>query len=141
MHILTATHRARALRALILAAMITVAIASGALAAPRNAYAASCSGTAYAPPGGAWGPVSTSSVAVIGSPGYRQSYTWHVQGNVPTPIGAQAWGFDSAGQGHWYGLGVSSTGGSGSVPWGNVLAYPRFRAQSGFVGAFVTWTC
>lgn len=101
-----------------------------------------CGGAAYAPPGGGYGLPSQATDAIIGSPGYEQSYTWTVQGNFGTLVAAQALGFDSNGNAEWYNVGVSFDGGTGVVPWGNVLAYPEVRVESGTGnGVEVTWTC
>jgi hypothetical protein len=141
MHSRDAVRWTRVMRLLTFAVAMAMAIGTGATAVPRSADAAYCGGSAYAPPGGAWGVPSQASVAIIGSSGFSKGYTWKVEGNVPTTVGAQAWGFDNSGQGRWYNIGVSSKGGSASVPWGNVLAYPRIRVQSGWVGVQVSWTC
>lgn len=112
--------------------------------AMRNtASAAYCGGAAYAPPGGGYGLASQASEAIIGSPGYKQSYKWTVQGNFSTLVAVQALGFDSNGHSQWYNIGLPSfSGGSGFAPWGSVLAYPELRAESGTGnGVIVTWTC
>jgi hypothetical protein len=131
---------ARLRRSLVVIAVALVAIV--ALLTSATANAASCGGAAYAPPGGGWGAPSQANVGFIGSPGYRKSYTWQVQGNFKTLVAAQGRGFDSSGRSQWYDVGISSDGGSGSVPWGNILAYPQFRVRSGSGnGVQVTWQC
>ncbi len=128
------------LRIVVLLAAITLPL----VLAPTTAGAVTCGGTAYAPPytlGQArYGPVSSANTAVIGHPGYRKSYSFRVQGNVPRVVGVKALGFQN-GRATWYNLGISSTGLSGSVPWGNVLAVPKIRAASNGAGGYVTWTC
>jgi hypothetical protein len=145
----TATKALHRSRALTLAAL-TMASLAAAVLAPGTASAASCGGTAYAPPSGVvftrnptYGPESVTNVGIIGSPGHRQGYSFTVQGNFKTPVAVQAWGFDGSGHGKWYPLGVvSSSGGNGAVPWGNVLALPKLRAASGGGnGVLVTWRC
>ena len=109
----------------------------------HTASSAYCGGAAYAPPGWqGYGVPSQTSDAIIGSPGLAITYSWTVQGNFGTAVAVQALGFDSNGNGTWYNIGVSFEGGSGVVPWGNVLAYPELRAESGTGnGVFVTWNC
>lgn len=125
---------------LLIGAVVLVALV--ALLTPATARAASCGGAAYAPPGGAWGVPSRASVAYFGSPGYYKYYSWQVQGNYPTLVAAQGLGFDARGHAQWYNVGVSYSGSSGSVPWGNILAYPQIRVRSGSGnGVIVTWGC
>ena len=108
-----------------------------------SADAAQCGGAAWAPPGGGWGPVSTSPQAAAGFPGYKLAYRWHVEGNVPTMVCAQGLGFDQSNHAQWYGLGCSYDGGLQAVPWGNNLGPPELRAKSLNVvnGVIVSWLC
>jgi hypothetical protein len=111
---------------------------SGSAAAGATAR---CGGAAWAPPG-AWGPASTSPVAVAGHPGYRQGYSWSVEGNVPTLVCAQGKGYDQNGNVQWNGLGCSGDGGNGVAPWGNLLGQPQLRARSLSInGVIVSWRC
>lgn len=117
-------------------------VSTGSVATRHAGSDVFCGGVAYAPPGGGYGTPSQATDAIIGSPGYEQGYTWKVQGNVGTPVGAQALGFDSNGHAEWYNIGVSFGDGSGTVPWGNILAYPEVRVESGAInGVEVTWSC
>jgi hypothetical protein len=97
-----------------------------------------CGGAAWAAPG-TWGPTSRSNCSVVGSPGFREFYIWHVNPGSNANVCVQAWGY-SSGKGRWYSLGCGS-GGNGAVPWGNVLGQPKFRARSTTVplGATVVW--
>jgi hypothetical protein len=110
---------------------------------PDAAYAA-CGGSAWAKPYG-WGPVSSGRQARLGHPGYEQQYKWNHGGNVETYVCVQARGFDENGNEHWYapgGVGCGKGGGSGTVPWGNNAAIPKFRARSaGPNGVVVAWRC
>lgn len=137
--------------ALTSAAVMTLAVPASAMTGPASGAAASavstssappCGGTAYAPPGTVWGPESTSLVSVWGYPGYRQSYSFKVEGQGASPVAVQVKGYDENGNEQWYGLGLASDQGEGSVPWGNGIAHPALRATSANVlGATVTWHC
>lgn len=113
-----------------------------------TAHASFCGGTAYAPPGTAFGPISKGSAARAGYdavPPKRPSqvhYTWEVQGNVDAPVVVQILGHDKDGRQLWIGTGVTNGSGSGTAPWGNIVGYPAIRATTASItGAEIAWTC
>lgn len=94
-----------------------------------EAYA-SCSGSAFAPGTGSFGPASVCSTAVFGHPGYDRGYSWHTGRGITTPRAcAQGRGYTSQGISTWYSVSCGTSTG-GSVFWGNVLGNPALRAQS-----------
>jgi hypothetical protein len=105
-------------------------------AAPSFAF----NSVAYAPPGGFWGPSSTTGAGVFGYPGYKLVYSWNVQMGSVTEVCMQAWGFNATHpHGAWFGAGCGASG-SKAIPWGNVLSAPKMRARSyTLLGAFVPW--
>jgi hypothetical protein len=106
--------------------------------------AAQCGGTAWAPPGGGWGPKSQSTVPVIGVGQNAQViYGFRVQGNVPTIVGLELLGYDKRGNSKWVRLPPLTGSGAAGVHWGEVAGLPAIRAKSINVinGVFVTWTC
>lgn len=84
-----------------------------------------------------WSNPSRSTVAVFGSPGYVQGYTFHptVQDDQQL-IAGQGLGYQEHQTGghvrYWEGLGSAYTGqqAGGTASWGNVIGNPEFRAQS-----------
>jgi len=102
-------------------------------------------GTGYAPPGGAWGPVSQSTDYVLGYPGTVIDYSYQSQSDA-SPIHATAKHYTNAqgsdpGPEAWSEFGAGTTGRSGPMVWGNAGAYPAMRFQSvNVLGAQVTWT-
>lgn len=122
-----------------IAVLLSTTAALG-LVSPTAASAASCGGTAYAPPFVTGAP-SESGTAVAGSPGHRQGYVFSVKGNVPTSVFVEVKGYGKNGV-EWHSLGVTGSGGRGDAPWGNALGRPALRAKSlGVNGVFVSWSC
>lgn len=126
-------------------------VAAGALASGLMAGAAQAdegpqprcvaSGTAYAPPGGAWGPESKAGSYTGGT---AAEYGYAVKGNVPGPVAVQGQGIPPNGVGvAWYGLPpIGSAGtGQGTVPWvPNHMAMLGLKASSASInGVFVGW--
>ncbi len=102
-------------------------------------------GTGYAPPGGAWGPVSQSTDFIFGAEGTTVSYSYTSQSDA-SPINATGkhyanqYGQDP-GPAQWSAFGAGTTGQSGPMPWGNSAAYPEMRFRSiNVVGAMVNWS-
>lgn len=127
-------------------------VAAGALASSLLAGAAQAdtapqpkgcngSGTAYAPPGGAWGPESKAGAYTGGT---AASYAYAVKGNVPGPVAIQGQGIPPQGGVAWYGLpAIGSAGtGQGNVPWvPNSMAMVGLKASSASInGALVGWS-
>lgn len=102
--------------------------------------AATCGGTAWGPPGGAWGAASTSGCGVWGYDSTaRVSYRWWLSQAAFTTAQVQGWGYNSAKTGGWYGVGSGSNNYVGTtVPWGEVIAVPKLRARTLAVVAGVT---
>lgn len=91
--------------------------------------AAFCGGTVYGPPG-TWGATSQGSCGVFGHPGYKRGYTWAAANvSIFTTGCVQGRGYNASQNAQWYSLSCGSIG-SGTVPWGNVLAKPATRALS-----------
>ncbi|CAN5220676.1 hypothetical protein BH09ACT6_BH09ACT6_15670 [soil metagenome] len=98
-----------------------------------------CGSTAYAPPGGSYGPESRARCALSGSKGFRTGYTWNVQSGSSTRVCAFGLGFNSAYSPVYYGLGCGSSGAQ-NVNWGNVLAYQKLKAYSYTItGGNIDW--
>lgn len=99
------------------------------------------SGTAYAPPGGVWGPDSIDG-AYTGGTGL--TYCYKNNGNVPGSVGIQAKGLNPEGIPTWYGLPAIGQAGAGEgvVPWvDNSMAAPGLRATSLSInGTTVNWS-
>lgn len=93
-----------------------------------------------------WSNPSRSLVAVFGSPGYVQGYTFHptVQEGQELVAG-QGLGYQQHQTGghvrYWEGLGSAYTGqqSGGTASWGDVIGNPEFRAQSGSLTADGSW--
>lgn len=110
------------------------------------AAAANCGGTAWGPPGGYWGAVS-SGCAVWGSPGFEETYVWNVANGSYSTGCVQVQGhYRGLGPTYpiitaWYSAGCGDTAGGATVPWGNVLDEGRARASSngGAAGFTVSW--
>lgn len=125
--------------------ILAILVASLVATAPAEAEpattssTAACGGTAWAPPGGVWGPAKNSNCSVFGSPNYHITYIW-TRKTGTGPVCVQGWGFPlKGGSGRWYSLGCGNLGQS-KVPWGNVAATPKVRAYSlSLVGAFVSF--
>lgn len=111
------------------------AVAQLALAVPASAF--TCGGTATAGLFGNYGPVSDSHVNVFGNPNYSQGYSFHVGGNIDTPVSVEV------GNGHgWTELASKGPTGSGSVFWGNIENTPKIRVKSlSFNSVPVYWQC
>lgn len=119
--------------------------ASGSPSAPDSAAAPAksrCGGVVYATPFKRSKAVQ-SNCGILGSPGYVATYNWGVNPNSDSGRAClEGWGFDDAHpKGGWFSLGCG-TRGSASVPWGNVAATPKVRAESLNVplGTFVNWS-
>ena len=123
---------------LVTATLTAAALALGTLV-PTAAEAASCGGFAYATPFKR-GKVSQSNCGVLGSPGTTVSYRWYVpypsSGRAcveglgwVVPQGPTADGRPLPAVEHWFSLGCGTKGSYG-VPWGNIAAVPKVRAQS-----------
>jgi len=108
-----------------------------ALALPSAANAFSCGGTATAGLFGNYGPVSGSHVAVFGNPNYSQGYSFHVGGNIDTPVSVEV------GNGNgWTQLNSKGPSGGGSVFWGNIVNSPKIRVMSLSINSVpVYWEC
>jgi hypothetical protein len=113
---------------------------------PTHTMASGCHGRAYGvPSSGHYGSPATGSSAVAGHPGFREHYSWNVEGNVGR-ASIELRSFDEGTQAEqWYGVGPwsSGSGGATTVPWGNVLAQPAIRVlvPYGSPGVFVSFTC
>ena len=86
-----------------------------------------------------WTAPLVSQCALFGSPGLQLSYTFTVTAETNQMAEAQGLGFYTGYNGsefgvwqQWYNLGTadSTSLGGWTVPWGNVEAYPKFRARS-----------
>ena len=90
---------------------------------------AGCDTWVYGLPG-AWGAVANGTCAVAGSPGLSVYYNWETAPDIDSDACVQGTGWTSSGQ-TWYDLscGWESTY-TWAVPWGNVLAQPKFKAES-----------
>ena len=101
-----------------------------------------CGGTVYATPFKRSEDMR-STCAVLGSPRAMVTYTWAVNEDSESARAClEGWGFDAAHpKGGWFSLGCGRLGGA-RVPWGNIAAYPRVRAQSLNVplGTYVEWS-
>ena len=109
--------------------------------AKLTALAASCGGIVNGPPFTmSWGLTSTGQCGVFGSPGYRRPYSWDTNLASFTTGCVQGRGFNSSQTQTWYTVGGCGSKGSGTVPWGNVLASPATRARSnGTAGFTAQW--
>lgn len=76
--------------------------------------------------------------SLAGSPGFQKGYTFVVCGACNQTNSGQGLGYYQGYNGStfgvwakWYGLNAAWSGhtGGGSVPWGNVWAYPKFKAK------------
>lgn len=126
------------LRTTIATAVTAASALTFAPMATSPAQAASCGGGFVAPPAHAWDE-QKSNCGVLGSEGHRVTYTWWVGGNGNGKACFEGWGYDEMNpDGRWFSLGCGLKGGW-RVPWGNVAAVPKVRAQGmfGFIG--VQW--
>lgn len=137
-------------RTLTTAALTAAALALTTLMIPTAAEAGSCGGFAYATPFKR-GKVSTSNCGVLGSPGVKVYYSWNVGGASSGRACVEGLGYEPL-QGptahggppgyreRWFSLGCGTRGGFG-VPWGNVGAVPKVRAESLMVplGVPIQW--
>ena len=114
-------------------------------AAPDSAAAPAktrCGGVVYATPFKRSKAVN-SNCGKLGSPGHVAVYSWGVNPNSDSGRAClEGWGFDEAHpKGGWFSLGCG-TSGIARVPWGNVAAVPKVRAESLNVplGTYVNWS-
>lgn len=137
-------------RTLTVATLATAALAL-TVVAPPAAEAAGCGGVAYATPFKR-GEVSKSDCGVLGHPGTKVHYSWAVGSPSNGKACLEGTGWEPLvgpypGNGprpyveHWYSLGCGTRGGF-AVPWGNVGAVPKVRAESLMVplGVPVRWS-
>lgn len=105
---------------------------------------AGCGGSGYAPPGGAWGPVSTGSCSVAGTQdNFLVKYSYQARSDA-TPVHASALHFTNPsgpnpGPARWSEFGFGKRGQSLSLPWGNALAQPQIKFQGAGLGTIVDW--
>ncbi|GAB3846937.1 hypothetical protein GCM10028800_13280 [Nesterenkonia populi] len=106
--------------------------------------ASTCFG--FTAPGGSWGPEVRSDTAVLGNPNHVQSYNFRTGSLSQATVAGQGVGLQQDQYGiHriWHSLGSVAPGqasAGGTVPWGNVADYPRFRGQTAAVTAATgTW--
>lgn len=115
------------------------AAAPDSVAAPAKSK---CGGVVYATPFKRSKAVN-SNCGKLGSPGHVAVYSWGVNPNSDSGRAClEGWGFDEAHpKGGWFSLGCG-TSGVARVPWGNVAAVPKVRAESLNVplGTFVNWS-
>ena len=137
------TRFAQALTSSTLAAVAFFSPLSGAAHAKDSADAKkiTCGGALVAPPAMSWSDAQDSNCGVMGSPGHRVIYSWSTNPGA-NGLGAcvEVWGFDpDHPKGKWFSMGCG-TSARASVPWGNVAAMPKIRAQgmSGVIG--VRWS-
>jgi hypothetical protein len=137
-------------RTLTIAALAAAALAL-TVVAPPAAEAGGCGGFAYATPYKR-GKVSESNCGVLGHRGTKVYYSWAVgspssgkaclegTGWVPL-VGPVAHNGPREYVEKWFSLGCGTRGGS-AVPWGNVGAVPKVRAESLTVplGVPVKWS-
>lgn len=127
------------MRRLLVTATLTAAALGLATLAPASAQAADCGGFAYATPFKR-GKVSEGSCGFLGSPGARVHYSWYVPSPSSgracveglgwvVPQGPTADGRPLPAVEEWFSLGCG-TRGSSAVPWGNIAAVPKVRAES-----------
>jgi len=95
-----------------------------------------------APLGCKYGPIATSSTAVMGmNADYKETYAFWV--NTGSPANGSAKGYYRGYNGStfgtwasWYWIGSSSGATTkGTVPWGNTLAYPEFQGAATYCSA------
>lgn len=139
------------MRRLLVTATLTAAALGLTTLAPATAQAGfDCGGFAYATPFKP-GKVSEGSCGYLGSPGARVHYSWYVP--APSsgracveglgwvePQGPTADGKPLPAVEKWFSLGCG-TRGAAPVPWGNIAAVPKVRAESLMVplGTPVQW--
>lgn len=125
------------IRILATGALTAAAVALTTLV-PAVAEAGTCGGLAYATPFKP-GKVSKSNCGFLGSPVVKVYYSWYVGGGSSGKACVEGLGFERL-QGptpdgsplyreRWYSLGCGTRGGS-AVPWGNIAAVPKVRAES-----------
>ncbi|MFC9982798.1 hypothetical protein [Gordonia sp. NPDC127522] len=125
-----------------------VAMASAAPVLPAfddfKHQVAGCGGSGYAPPGGAWGPVSTGSCSHAGTPNnYSVTYSYQAVSDA-TPVHASALHFTNPsgvdpGAQRWSEFGFGKRGTSLPLAWGNALASPQIKFQGAGLGTIVNW--
>lgn len=130
----------------VLAAAALLAPPAAAQPGEATAITSGCSGRAYgAPSSGDVGAPGLADTAIAGHPGYRQGYSWYVEGDVGRAA-IELRGYDGPDLHEvWTGVGLwePGTGGQGFVPWGNSLATPAIRVAVPFgsPGVFVSFSC
>lgn len=79
--------------------------------------------------------------AVFGYTGYWRYYQWTNTSSVQACVQNKGWSSVDSSNAIWGGMGCSGSGGSGSIHWGNVLAYTQVRglSLSGLTGATYQW--
>ena len=81
------------------------------------------------------------SPAIFGSPGRSQYYSVSAKGNIPTLLCCEGKGYRGTRE-FWKSIGCSNNGPvTGTVQWGNNLAYPEVYCKGIPTGAFYSWKC